>query len=529
MNVIKLFEFDDNNKRYLAYILNSTLCFGYYKNNHIYKDLTNDELANIKDIYKILVGNKQDLVKLSSSKINNSLITFFYNPKNKLYSFYEEKDNKLIKPSSDIILKLNMLYNNHNGIMYSKKEDLDDEKIYKIILKKGAKYLTIFVSAGLVLSYLPTMPGNNTLFKIDYTIDNLYKDPNLVYDNKSFNFNNVTSAIDSNPHLSDEEKKFLYGLKDEIEENIDYIDIDKLNNNLANLNINYNSETKTINNKKDILIDYNVTGSYTYMGINKDTIDLYDSFYNHPTCFANSDKTTLIHEINHLVNNKSALLSIPGYQGNIIGSTYSVFDVETNIMHEMVNELFSREYANGFNVDDDFKGYDNLMPIMYVLAEIIDDDTLRRYKYNSDDYYLNNYFKSLGVEDNYIYSLYKDLNLACSNILTDEERTINNNEIYNIIKYIYAKKYNKDMDNDLVIMSYLYKTDYLSDELNDNFEQYTGLDNIFLITPKGYLSKKYMSVHNEVKIYAYDDLSENVFKEIYSINDSNRYINNKVK
>ena len=76
-------------------------------------------------IYNLLVGNKNDLIKLSSSKINNSLITFFYNPNNHLYSFYENKDDKLIKPDSNLIKKLNYLYNHHEGVLYSKEKNND--------------------------------------------------------------------------------------------------------------------------------------------------------------------------------------------------------------------------------------------------------------------------------------------------------------------------------------------------------------------------------------------------------------------
>ena len=529
VNVIKLFEFEDNNKTYLVYVKDNTLMFGYYKDFEILNDLSLEELKNIKNIYTLLVGNKNDLIKLSSSKINNSLITFFYNPNNHLYSFYENKDEKLVKPDSNLIKKLNYLYNHHEGVLYSKEKKYAKEEFYKIILKKGTKYITVSVTAGLILSYLPAMPGNNTLFKIDYSLDNLYKDPNIIYDNSSYSFSDVKTSIDSNPNLTDEEKEFLYGLEDEINENINYIDIKKLCSNMHNLTINYNSENKLANNKKDVLIDYNIAGSYTYMGINKGNIDLYDNLFNHTTCFTDSDKTTLIHEVNHVVNNKSPLLSIPGIQGNVVGSTYAVFDVETNIMHEMVNELFSREYANGFNVDDTFNGYNDLMPVMYALAEIIDEDTLRRYKYNSDDYYLNNYFKSIGVEDYYIYSLYKDLNLVYSNTLNNDEIALNKQEIYNIICYMYEKKYNMNMENDLVMLSYFYKTDYTSHDSDLKFEQIIGSDSIFVIENKGYFSKKYIDKHPNIKIYEYDDISDNCLRQVYTINDSNRYINNKIK
>lgn len=527
MNVIKLFEFKDNNKNYIVYLKDKVLLFGYEVDNQIKNDLSNDELINIRSIYNLLVGSKENLIKLSSSKINNSLIAFFYNPNNHLYSFFEEKNNTYIKPSKNILVNLNLLFNNHEGILYDKNDENKSNDVYKIIIKKGSKVIVVFVLASLVLSYLPSMPANKTLFKIDYALDNMYKDPNLVYDNTSYSFDSVKEVIDSNDNLTDEEKIFLYGMKKEIDENIDYIDIDKLKNNLANLSIKYNSAYKDSKNKQDVLINYNVLGSYTYMGINKGSIDLYDSMFYHSTSLEDANKATLIHELNHVLNNKPNLLSISGYQGNVVGKAYSVFDVEGNVLNEMVNELFAREYSTNFANNDDFNGYDDLMPVMYALAEIIDEDTLRRYKFNSDDYYINNYFKSIGVEENYVYSLYKDLNLSYSACLTEEEKKNNNQEIYNIIKYMYEKKYGVNMENDLLMMSYFYHSNYATSKLNKQFEEIVNVDDIVVVRPKGYFSSDYINQHQTVDIYKYAENADEIFVKIYSIDDENRFIDNK--
>ena len=530
MNAIKLFEFEENNKNYLVYLKDKILSFGYIDNNQIKNDLSNDELIDIKSIYNLLVGNKKDLVKLSSSKINNSLIAFFYNPNNHLYSFYEEKDNTYIKPNKDLIINLNMLFNNHEGILYEKDDKISPSDVYKIIIKKGTKVIVVSVLASLVLSYLPSMPANKTLFKIDYALDSMYKDPNLVYDNTSYSFTDVKNVIDKNENLTDEEKEFLYGIQKEIDENVEYIDINKLKDNLANLSIKYNSSYKNNKNKQDVLINYNVLGSYTYMGINKGSIDLYDSMFYHSTNLEDTNKATLIHELNHVLNNKPNLLSISGVQGNVIGGAYSVFDVEANVLNEMVNELFAREYGIYFNNEDEFKGYDDLMPVMYALAEIIDEDTLRRYKFNSDDYYINNYFASIGVEDCYVYTLYKDLNLSYNKSLTDEEKKDNNQEIYNIIKYMYEKKYGMNMDNDLLMMSYFYQSKYVSDEFNRKFEELVGIDDMVVVNPKGYFASDYIKEHQTVDVYKYAENSDEVFVKIYSIDEENRFIdNNKTK
>ena len=528
MKVIILLEYENNNKKYVVYLKNNKLSFGYFNNNKICNDLSLDELESITAIYNLLVGDSKDLIKLSSTKINNSLITFFYNPINKLYSFYEVNDNKYQLPDSDTIIKLNMIFNNHSGVLYNNKQN-KDEKIYKIVIKKGTKVIVVFTLASLLLSYLPAMPSNEALFNIDYSIDNIYKDPNLVYDNSSYSFEEIKEAIDNNPNLSEEEKTFLYGLKEEIDENKDYIDINKLKTNLSDLAINYNSCDYTDRNKLNVFVDYRITGSYTYMGTNINQIDLYNEFCYHATSFKDANKATLIHEIHHLVNNKSPLLSIPGYEGNIVGTTYSVFDVEANVLNEMVNELFSREYSVNFNEPGDFSGYDHLMPVMYALAEIIDTDTLRRYKYNSDDYYINNYFASIGVSNKYVYTLYKDLNLLQSNVLEDEERIETSQEVYQIIKYMYEMKYNHNMEDDLIMISYLYHTDFSNPKLDEKLDNIVGGEEIFDISHKGYLSSTYKELNDSVVIYKFNDDGEDVYKEIYRIDDSNRFISNRVK
>lgn len=526
MKIIKLLEIIAN-KNYIVYLENNNIFFGYINNDKLENDLSTFEIINIRTIYNFLVGNKKDLINLSNTKINNSLVSFFYNPKNRLYAFYEIKNNKYTNLDVNTISKLNCIFNNQDNKLYQDKNNINNKKI-KIILKTSAGLITVYILSSLVLSYLPNMPQNQFSFKIDYTLDKIYKNANYIEKNTDYSFDELKEIIDSNSNLNDEEKNFLYNLKDEIDENIDYIDIKQVKNNLTELDINYNfkSQENIVFEKEST--SSNIQGSYTFMGRERNRIDLYDNYFAEEANFSSANKATLIHELNHLISKRPLLLYDGTIGGNIKGDIIENTNIYNNVLAEMVNEMFAREYST-YCDNIEFSGYDELMPVMYALAEIIDEDTLRRYKFNSDDYYLNNYFKSLGIDDKYIYTLYKDLNLITSDVLEASEKEYICQEVYNIISHMYQKKYDDNMESDMVMLAYFYNTQYSNKGINALLEKELNIDNIIKIAPKGYFSKQYKQMHPDVEVYIYSEDKESVFNLSDKISYSNRiiYLKNK--
>lgn len=526
MKIIKLLEIVDK-KIYVVYLNNDNICLGYMEKDKLVNNLSSFEIDKIKTIYNFLVGNSKDLVNLSSTEINNSLISFFYNPKNRLYSFYEIKNNQYTNLDFNLVSKLNNIFNHQDYKLYQNKNNINNQK-FKIVLKTSFGLITVFVLSGLVLSYLPNMPQSEVSFKIDYAIDNIYKDANYLEKNNNYSFDDLKESIDNNDNLTEDEKMFLYNLKDEIDENINYIDIEQVKKNLNELKINYNVKSEEDSKFEENLISSNIQGSYTIIGRDRNIIDLYDNSFSYKADFSLSDKATLIHELNHLLCKRPEILYDKSFSGDIKGCIIKNTNIYNNVLAEMVNEMFAREYST-YCGNINFSGYDELMPVMYALAEIIDEDTLRRYKFDNDDYYINNYFKSLGIDDKYIYTLYKDLNLIKSNTLEPTEKKYVYQEVYNIISLMYQKKYDDNMESDMVMLAYFYNTPYSNKGINSLLEHELNIDSIIKIAPKGYFSKKYKSLHPDVEVYVYSEDKECVFYLSDKIGNCDRiiYLNNK--
>lgn len=524
MKIIKLLEIIDE-KKYIVYLEDNNIKFGYLDNDQIINDLSYEEKNKIITIYNYLVGQKNDQIKLSSTKIFDSLITFFYNPVNRLYSFLEVKDNKYTIPNNDIVCYLNILLNNQDSKLYI-KENSKKNKRFKIVIRTASGLVTVYILSSLLLSYLPNMPQSKLTFKIDYAIDNMYKDANTIQDNKDYSFDSIKKIINDNYNLTEEEKEFLYNIEDEVTENIDYINLEQLKNNLKELKINYNSP-ETIDQQNQVFNNCYISGSYTYMGSKRNNIDIYADNFNIATDFSNANKTTLIHEINHLISNRPNIIYTGGLAGDIESKITNNLNLYNNALSEMVNELFAREYAIDYNLESESNGYDGLMPVMYALAEIIDTDVLRKYKFDSDDYYITNYLKSIGIDDKYIYTFYKDLNLIKENSIDSTEKSYIYQEIYNIVGLMYQKKYDETIENDLVMMAYFYNTPYSNKGLDSILESEVNSNDIIKIAPKGYFSKKYIEKHPDVEVYVYSENKESVFTLYDKIDNCDRAISFK--
>lgn len=519
----KIFEYTFNNKKYVAYKSGEDIRFGFIDSNNSFNTSLNDEeLAMIINIYNFLVGNKDEVVELSPIDIDNKSIRVLFNTRNRLYSFYDGEEPL----TGDLFIKLNYLFNNQSFVLYhnGKIED-KNSKFLKVVVRVNKALVVVALSSSVLLSTLQIVPNHYYTFNRDYKLDSYHMDADEKEDNSDYSYSDVVSVIEGNPYLSSEEKEFfIKGLEDEINENIDYIDMETLKRNLSELYINYHSPESEYNEEtgeyEEVL--YPMEGSYSFMGDYRNQIDLFGNEKYETSEFSNCDKSSLVHEGNHALTKRPALLTMDGAKGTVVDNIYSCIDNPGRDMEELINELFSREYLEDFTNEDLTEGYDWMMPVMYGLCEIVDEDVLRKFKFDSDCFYLTNYFESIGVENRYCFDLFKCVhmeNYYLADAYYDPTNLYNNNQkIYNTIKYCYEKKNNRPMESDLVMMAYFYDTIYVDDSYDEMFRNVLGVSNIERIVPKGYVSKKYKDKHPGVTIVADG-------KEIV-INDSNRYINN---
>ena len=205
--------------------------------------------------------------------------------------------------------------------------------------------------------------------------------------------------------------------------------------------------------------------------------------------------------------------------------------VGKNTFTETVNELFTREYIEIYSEKklglNKLKAYSEYMPFTYVLAEILDEKTLREYKFNDNQNIIINGLLEINNNFDKIFELITSINSIDYYVIYEND---SNNEdeiykkIYESLSYFYEKKFNKNLQDDLVILSYLYNTNVIEKEYKSLLENYLQLDKddkIIDVIPKGYVSNEYKTENNYVKIEYIKDGE----KQYFEINDTNRFLN----
>lgn len=517
-----IFEFNYNNKTYISLLNNDQVVFGCIENGVFSTELTDIENRFLKSIYNYIVGDKESLIPLTSFVYNNNNVMPYYNEKNRLYSFLCD-DKETLK-------SLNYLFNNQSSHLYVNNQNQNGKDKFRIFARLGSAIVAIMVSASIAFSTLPVIPRNELLFDIDYRIDSIYKDfqPQEVDDSV------IQEALDTlkeNPNLTYEEKRFLLKCSNELKENKEYINFDQVTRNFDELRIRYHS----CEGEDGSIILYQLGGQYSYIGKDRNSIDLYGDFFGKKFCndFNTCNESDLVHEMNHALTYHVPLMNLSGTVGDVAKSIYVLAGLNTGQLLEMSNELFAREYLEDFSDQGLTEGYQWIMPPMYALAEIIDPEVLRTYKFNSDNYIITKYLLSIGVAKEDIYDLYKSLDLAYGyeekNANPDASMRdylnvrMNYKNIYRIIGECYECKYNRDMSEDLNMLLCFYNTDYVKEDYNKKVREILNVDNITAVVPRGYVSARFIAKHPYYEVYT----DENFIEKIV-INDDIRYINKPI-
>ena len=517
-----IFEFNYNNKKYISLLINNQIVFGCIENGIFKKELTDIENRLLKSIYNYIVGDKEHLIPLTSFEYNNNNVIPYYNEKNRLY-YFQCDDKETLK-------SLNYLFNNQSIYLYVNNQSKIDKDKFRIFARLGSAVVAIMVSASIVFSTLPIIPRNELLFDIDYRVDSLYKDfqPKEVDDSV---IQEALDALKENTNLTYDEKKFLQRCSNELEENKEYINFDQVTRNFSELRINYHS----CEGEDGSIILYQLGGRYSYIGKERNLIDLYGDFFGKTFCndFSTCNESDLVHEMNHALSYQSPLMNLPGTAGEIAEGIYLLAGVNTGQLLEMSNELFSREYLDDFSNQGLTGGYQWIMPPMYALAEIIDPEVLRTYQFNTDNYYITKYLLSIGVPKEDIYDLYKSLDLAYGyeekNANPDATMRdylnvrMNYKNIYRIIGECYECKYNRDMNEDLNMLLCFYNTEYVKEDYNEKIREILNVEDITAVIPRGYVSKRFIAKHPYYEVYTDENLTEKI-----EITDDIRYLNNAI-
>ena len=331
--------------------------------------------------------------------------------------------------------------------------------------------LTIMFSFGAIFKLIPDV----TKYKIKYSIQSLF---NNEIKNEKNDLIFILEAVNKNAQLSDNNKSFIIdNLIPEIEENKEYIDLKIVRNRLENLKIETNNDAKMIS--LGAVAKYNsVFNIINFYGLNKD-VD-----------FKNVDKTIYFHELNHV-------LSI----GNMNSAMSKVNLNESNIFSELINELFSREYYS----KEKSLGYEEQMKYIYVLAEILPEDVLRKYKFNNNEVLLVNGLLEI---DNNISKAYEIIDLIDNVQDKENQDSKNYKQIHDLLEYFYEKKTGKKLITNMNILAYLYESEVIQNEEKELFENYVGINNLVKnieIIAKGYFSSEYKKENQNIMIKINND------------------------
>ncbi len=143
----------------------------------------------------------------------------------------------------------------------------------------------------------------------------------------------------------------------------------------------------------------------------------------------------------------------------------------------------------------------------YAFAELLPEDTLRKYKF----YENNNILISalLEIDDNFD-QVYKLLNsLKIENINQRQK------EFHDSYEYFYEKKYGEKIYTNTNLMLYFYNTLVQNSEEKRIIEEYlkeNEIDNVYRIIPKGYFSKEYKKANPYITIIYFSENKLNVFE-----------------
>lgn len=381
----------------------------------------NFNLEEKRVISKILdnITPDKNIMEVIPIKISDNKYQVYFDYSKDIFMF-----NPL--PNENDLIKLNKIFNDRNTYAYLGSNNNKDDYIRRVI-RLGKDVIIIFLSATIVFN---SSLRSDILNQIDYTVNSVIEDISIGSSHLKhpYNFNDIVTAIETNSNLSGEEKQLILSHPEIFEDNYKYMNYDNLLEKLSTLSLVYHSEANP-----------GINGTYDTA---TNTIDFYKV-----TSFSEVKENTFTHELSHAL------------QENII---------ENSFLKESTNVIVNNEYyGNCYPYDVSYSFY---VDVTRALGEIVGTEVIKEY-YNkcSNDVIINalmkivpnkksaEYFISLLQEYHSIYIKY------CKNKDNNLKQSLSNIEkkIILEIKYYYEIKYNKSMYDDLVMLGFLDKENFV--------------------------------------------------------------------
>lgn len=489
MDIISFFYY--NNKKFLIVKRGNKLLYCITENNTNRFNLSEDEKSIFSHVLSSITANPKESFFVRILSYNDIFYKLFFYPEKNLY-YTDSIDSKIIS-------YVNFNFNHVSEFCYidntqSDTEDKNTESdnlYFQRAIKIGKKLVFISTLAALSLNLLTgcsvatknddLLTTSETLITVDVERQE-EKNPDyngsIVFDRtqeeQDYDFSIIEDALESNINLIDEEKEFIRQLRFIFDENHEYMDVEMVKERLSTLKINYDSSPK---------------GNYGGVYNSRDNeITLYNC-----TNFGDCHISCFIHEFLHVLQQPS-----------------------NDFLKELSNEFFSREtvrklYDTGIISEDALKtedyttivplfgdGYDDYIPTYYVLAELLDEETLRKYQFGCDT---TTIIKGLSYDNDKIinqenaHAFIADINSA--RVYNEETQMFDLVSIfetegiiskcYNDLNYYYKLKKGYEIKEDLQITINYYEQPNLSFIIIDKFSPYSSeekevLENLLIET-----------------------------------------------
>lgn len=411
-NPIAIYNY--NKKKYFIALDNNKIVSFKYENGEITDDYSKEELEVFLEVYNSIKINKEAAVNLGLKKINGKVFETFYDIEKELYFWYESVDGERKTPSKYDLEYLNYRYNNtclkvaddeknsqddSNEIfdwkeyeeqqakmkeMQNKKDigiDISGEPtvfdwatdpsfakaekkeraktFFRGLKQKGQTIAIVLVSGMSLVTFSDAVLHTNLVDNIkskfgekSYTDEVKYEEvENIEYD-----FQEVTNAIDLNPNLGEGEKQFFKNFKEYFDQCGQYMDLNVILDRISKLKITYTTEECKAPT---------IAGEY-------DTVENSITIYS-TDGFENCDKAVLAHEFLHVTQK--------GFSKRLTMELSNEEATREQMRALVENGILNKDdYKNDYDVPVYGNGYDQCMKVYYLLANLLDQDTIRKYQ-----------------------------------------------------------------------------------------------------------------------------------------------------
>lgn len=429
-----------------------------------------------------------NLITLYNLKKDGKKFKHLFDKKRNWHLFYEYKGTDLVMPSQSDLIAFNKMFNSQDVVSYSNvpNNKSSDSNFIKRIVHFGKKNAIVIVAAAITFTIgLNSIKQNieESSYTISYDeIADLIQSQKDIIESSPKNIdetNNVDSenqivesppedifknefedetkydsyttsekveliiqTIKDNPNLTEEEKNFFLSAPKFFYDNVEYMNLPYVLDNMKNLKIEYIPESHP-----------KLGGSYTYAGKDKYTIKIYGA-----TSFSINHKVGLSHEFLH------------AFTYHVPNSRAGGINELTNIM--MNNDYFGPIYGSKFLYYD--KGHNSTIRYAHLLTEIIGVETMRTYALREDSDLLYNALMEIYPDENKINNIIEGLSTTTNSSINEMGSEVYNEMIKNVdedLLFFYEKKYQKKI-NENDYMFYIHPTELSERIRNEVCERY---------------------------------------------------------